>query len=164
MRRRTRIVARGLPGLNRSLAFGAGSRWPEALRFHLLRHPIHGALAVKSPVTEGQEQSVRPAWAQPLPCLWSDPSGLQRVETFWNSFSRGHTTAVLQSVPAFPLTSASVGPRSFGKVRSEPRQAAGKLECTRFPCVHLFPAGLVASCRIACNVLMFHDGFPPPEL
>ena len=66
---------------------------------------------------------MRPARAQPLPCLRSDPSGLRRVEAFWNSFSRGHTTAVLQSVPVFPLASASVGPRSFGKVRSEPRQA-----------------------------------------
>jgi hypothetical protein len=64
-----------------------------------------------------------PAWAQPLPCLRSDPSGLRRVETFWNSFSRGLTTAGLQSVPAFLLASASVGPRSSGKVRSEPRQA-----------------------------------------
>src|SRR5438105_15313790 len=53
----------------------------------------------------------------------SDPSGLRRAEAFWNSFSRGFPTAELQSVPAFPLAEASVGPRSFGKVRSEPRQA-----------------------------------------
>ena len=81
---------------------------------HLPRYPIHGALTDKN-------GSSWPAWAQPLPCLRSDPSGLRRVETFWNSFSHGHTTAVLQSVPAFPLTSASVGPRSSSKVRSEPR-------------------------------------------
>ena len=44
---------------------------------------------------------------------------------------RGHTTAMLQSVPAFLLTSASVGPRFSGKARSEPRQAAGKLDYPR---------------------------------
>jgi hypothetical protein len=38
------------------------------------------------------------------------------VEASWNSFSRGYTTAVLQSIPAFPLAETSVGPRSFGQV------------------------------------------------
>ena len=45
------------------------------------------------------------------------------VETFWNSFSRGLVITLLQSVPAFPLAETSLGPRSSGKVRSEPRQA-----------------------------------------
>jgi hypothetical protein len=44
------------------------------------------------------------------------PSGLGRTEAFWNSFSCDPSIAVLQSVPAFLLSRASVGPRSSGEV------------------------------------------------
>jgi len=50
------------------------------------------------------------------PTSRNDPSGLGRVEAFWNSFSRDPSIAVLQSVPAFLLRQASVGPRSSGEV------------------------------------------------
>jgi len=51
-----------------------------------------------------------------LPTSRNDPSGLGRVETFWNSVSCDRSIAVLQSVPAFLLSQASVGPRSSGEV------------------------------------------------
>jgi hypothetical protein len=50
------------------------------------------------------------------PTSQNDPSGLGRVETFWNSFSCDRSIAALQSVPAFLLSEASVGPRSSGEV------------------------------------------------
>ena len=56
------------------------------------------------------------AMPPPLPTSQNDPSGLGRVEAFWNSFSCDLAIAVLQSVPAFPLSQASVGPRSSGEV------------------------------------------------
>ena len=57
----------------------------------------------------------------PLPTSQNDPSGLGRVETFWNSFSCDRSITELQSVPAFLLSQASVGPRSSGEVaRSMP--------------------------------------------
>ena len=49
------------------------------------------------------------------------------AEAFQNSRRHGLTTTVLWSVPAFLPASASVGPRSFGKVHSEPRQAHLKI-------------------------------------
>jgi len=51
-----------------------------------------------------------------LPTSRNDPSGLSWAETFWNSFGCDHSIAVLQSVPAFLLNQASVGPRSSGEV------------------------------------------------
>jgi hypothetical protein len=51
-----------------------------------------------------------------LPTSQNDPSGLGRTEAFWNSFSCDPSIAVLQSVPAFLLSQASVGPRSSGEV------------------------------------------------
>jgi hypothetical protein len=51
-----------------------------------------------------------------LPTSQNDPSGLGRAEAFWNSFSCDPSIAVLQSVPAFLLNQASVGPRSSGEV------------------------------------------------
>jgi hypothetical protein len=44
-------------------------------------------------------------------------------EAFRNSRRRGPTTRGGSVSSSFLLTSASVGPRSFGKVRSEPRRA-----------------------------------------
>jgi hypothetical protein len=44
-------------------------------------------------------------------------------EAFRNSRRRGPTTRGGSVSPSFLLTSSSVGPRSSGKVRSEPRQA-----------------------------------------
>ena len=55
----------------------------------------------------------------------SDPSGLCRAETFWNSFGSDLSIAVPQSVPAFLPTRGSVGPRSSGEVRSEPWHTCG---------------------------------------
>ena len=49
----------------------------------------------------------------------NDPSGLGRAEAFWNSFSCDPLIAVLQSVPAFLLSQASVGPRSSGEVAQQ---------------------------------------------
>jgi hypothetical protein len=51
-----------------------------------------------------------------LPTSQNDPSGLGRVEAFWNSFSCDRSIAVLQSVPAFLLSQTSVGPRSSGEI------------------------------------------------
>ena len=45
------------------------------------------------------------------------------AEAFRNSRRRGPTTRGGSVSSSFLLTSASVGPRSFGKVRSEPRRA-----------------------------------------
>jgi hypothetical protein len=49
----------------------------------------------------------------------NDPHGIGRAEALWNSFSCDHSIAVLQSVPAFPLSQASVGPRSSGEVAQQ---------------------------------------------
>ena len=74
-----------------------------------------------------------------LPTSQNDPSGLGRAEAFWNSFSRDHSIAVLQSVPAFLLSQASVGPRSSGEVA---RQHASARSNQRFVnslfCLNLF--------------------------
>jgi hypothetical protein len=51
-----------------------------------------------------------------LPTSRNDPRGLGRVEAFWNSLSCDLSIAALQSVPAFLLGQASVGPRSSGEV------------------------------------------------
>lgn len=50
------------------------------------------------------------------PTSQNGPSGLARAEAFWNSLSCDHSIAVLQSVPAFLLSQASVGPRSSDEV------------------------------------------------
>jgi hypothetical protein len=62
-----------------------------------------------------------------LPTSQNDPSGLGRVEAFWNSFSCDLSIAVLQSVPAFPLSQTSVGPRSSGEVAQQ--QASARSGC-----------------------------------
>jgi hypothetical protein len=67
-----------------------------------------------------------------LPTSQNDPSGLGRVETFWNSFSCDRSIAVLQSVPAFLLSQASVGPRSSGEVA---QQHASAWEIIAIECV-----------------------------
>ena len=51
-----------------------------------------------------------------FPASQNDPSGLGRVETFWNSFSCERAIAALQSVLAFLLRQTSMGPRFSGKV------------------------------------------------
>ena len=66
-----------------------------------------------------------------LPTSQNDPSGLGRVEAFWNSFSCDLEIAELQSVPAFLLSQASVGPRSSGEVarqHARARSGCGWLE------------------------------------
>jgi hypothetical protein len=64
-----------------------------------------------------------------LPTSENDPSGLGRVEAFWNSFSGNHSIAELQSVPAFHLSQAPVGPRSSDQVA---RQHASAWSNQRF--------------------------------
>jgi len=54
--------------------------------------------------------------AAAAPHLPERPFRACRVEAFWNSFSCDPSIAVLQSVPAFLLSQASVGPRSSGEV------------------------------------------------
>jgi hypothetical protein len=56
----------------------------------------------------------------------SDPFGRVQAESFWNSFRRDWAVARFQSVPAFPPRRASMGPRSFADVRSEPHPRAEK--------------------------------------
>ena len=51
-----------------------------------------------------------------LPTSQNGPSGLGRVEAFWNSFRCDHSIAELQSVPAFLLSQASMDPRSSVEV------------------------------------------------
>jgi hypothetical protein len=64
-----------------------------------------------------------------LPASRNGTHGLGRAEAFWNSFSCDPSIAVLQSVPAFLLSQASVGPRSCGEVA---RQHANARSNQRF--------------------------------
>jgi hypothetical protein len=64
-----------------------------------------------------------------LPTSQNDPSGLGRVEAFWNSFSCDHSIAALQSVPAFLLSQASVGPRSSGEIARQRANAQSQSRC-----------------------------------
>ena len=66
--------------------------------------------------------------AAAAPYLPERPFRACRVEAFWNSFSCDPSIAVLQSVPAFLLSQASVGPRSSGEVA---RQYASALQMNR---------------------------------
>jgi hypothetical protein len=69
----------------------------------------------------------------------NDPSGLGRVETFWNSFSCDLAIAVLQSVPAFLRSQSSVGPRSSGEVARQPASARSNQRFVNsFLCLNLF--------------------------
>ena len=58
----------------------------------------------------------------PLPTSQNDPSGLGRVEAFWNSFSCDSLIAALHSVPAFPARMIHEG--STATVDTPLRQAS----------------------------------------
>jgi len=74
-----------------------------------------------------------------LPTSQNDPSGLGRAEAFWNSFSCDPSIAVLQSVPAFLLNQASVGPRSSGEVvRQHASARSNQWFVNSFLCLNLF--------------------------
>ena len=51
-----------------------------------------------------------------LPTSRNGPSGLGRAEAFWNSFSCDPSIAVASVSSSFPLSQASMGPRSSGEV------------------------------------------------
>ncbi|MCD6057750.1 MAG: hypothetical protein K0Q89_1280 [Thermomicrobiales bacterium] len=61
-----------------------------------------------------------------LPTSQNHPSELGQLEAFWNSFSCDPSIAVLQSVPAFLLSQASMGPRSSGEVARQRASARSK--------------------------------------
>jgi hypothetical protein len=52
----------------------------------------------------------------PLSTSQNGPSGLGRVEAFWNSFSCDPSIAVLQSVPAFLLQTPGGDPAASAQV------------------------------------------------
>ena len=62
-----------------------------------------------------------------LPTSQNDPSGLGRVEAFWNSFSCDPSIAVLQSVPAFPARMIHEG--STATADTPLRQASMLIVC-----------------------------------
>ena len=74
-----------------------------------------------------------------LPTSQNGPSGFGQAEAFWNSFSYDPSIAELQSVPAFLLGQASVGPRSSGEVAAQHISARSNQRFVNsFLCLNLF--------------------------
>ena len=94
-----------------------------------------------------------------LPTSQNGPSGLGRAETFWNSFSCDPSIAMLQSVPAFLLSQASVGPRSSGEVaRQHVSARSNQRSVNSSLCLNLFFAER-QSYMHSCG---FNDRAPQP--
>jgi len=93
-----------------------------------------------------------------LPTSRNGTHGFGWAEPLWNSYSCDPSIAVLQSVPAFLLSQASVGPRSSGEVaRQQASARSNQRFVNSFLCLNVFFAKRQSYVHI-CGFNVAHTG------